>query len=184
MTAKIANKADMYAALARGDFGNTIPQYFSVADWCATNPRGMWGIRTLRPGGPCYMYVPTDRVLELARDLIARGHEINISQMIDATCRVTLWADVQDSDAGLVVYGVEYPPVGASWRATMPTYGKHWRGLAGLMVLRRHLNPSSLADLDVLRERYPGAVVELSACDRSIGRVPGRNAVVWEVRHY
>lgn len=181
---RITSKAQMYAMLAAGRLGNTIRQFFSVDEWRASRDAELypqWGVRTLIAGGPCRLFCPREEVA----DTVAKfGCAVNISMMIDAICRVTLWADIFESESGLVVHGIEYPPVGGSWRALMPTAAREWRGLAARMLLRRHLNANSLDDLDATFERWPGHVVELSACERCIGVIPGRNAVVWEVRSY
>jgi hypothetical protein len=185
--APVTKKSQMYRLLADGAFGNTIPQYFDLERWEADEAAQrvpVWGVRTLVPGGPCRLYCPREEIRETALRPEYRADGINISMMIDAIVRVTLWADVYDSEAGLIVYGIEYPPKGASWRALMPSQGREWRGVQAHMLLKKHLNANSLADLEALRERWPGHVYELSAADRPIGTVPGRNAVIWEVRQY
>ncbi|HYE77968.1 MAG TPA: hypothetical protein VEI97_08285 [bacterium] len=183
----VTNKKQMYALLARGAFGNTVPQFFDVDTW-EESPEYLryptWGVRTLLPGGPCRLHCPRDEVRATAERPEYAAAGINISLMVDAACTVTLWAEVYDSDAGLVVYGVEHPPKGGSWRALMPAVGRHWHGTAARLLLARHLNPNSLDDLEALRVLWPGHVYELSACDTEIGTHPGRNAVVWEVRNY
>lgn len=183
----VTSKNRMYPLLASGAFGNTIPQFFSVAAWRASGDSERyptWGVRTLSPGGPCRLYCPTAEVESTVADYEARGHGVNISLMIDAVCTVTLYADVYEGERGVEVHCVENPGKGASWRVEMPRNGKRLTGLAAKMTLQRHLNPSSLADLYALLEQYPGHVVELSACDRCIGTIPGRNAVTWECRQY
>lgn len=183
----VTSKNRMYPLLASGAFGNTIAQYFSVGAWRASGDSERyptWGVRTMTPGGPCRLYCPTAEVEATAADFESKGHSVNISQMIDATVNVTLYADVYEGERGVELHCVENPGKGASWREAMPRRGKRLTGLAAKMTLARHLNPSSLADLHALLEQYPGHVVELSACDRCIGTIPGRNAVVWEVRQY
>lgn len=176
----------MYRLLSEGAFGNTIRQYFDVDEWesCPDAQRiAVWGIRSLVPGGWCRMYCPREKVREEI-GYWTDGKAYNISCMIDAVRNVTLWADVYDHEKGLVVYGIEYPPKGGVWRQLMPSQGREYRGVDALVMLKRHLNECSLADLEALREKYPGHVYELSACTRPIGTVPNRNAVMWEVRQY
>lgn len=181
----IRTKAEMYRRLAAGEFGNTIPQWLDVGAWQrdpAAAAFAVWGVRSQVPGGPCRLHCPTAEVRATAARF---GCAVNISPMIDAAgATVTLMADVYDSPTGLIVYGVEYPLPGANWRQVMPRDGRQYDGLAARGVLARHLNPASLADLWALFERWPGHVVELSACARPFGTVPGRNAVIWEVRAY
>lgn len=185
MTERIGNKRQMYALLAGGAFGNTIRQFFSVSEWRAhpdSRRYPFWGVRTMTPGGPCRLNCPAGEVEATAAAYA--GHAVNVSCMIDRVLAVTLWADVYDAPGGLLVYGIEHPPRGGSWRALMPSQGRQWRGAAARLLLRRHLNASSLADMEAVLERWPGHVYEVSACDRCFGTVPGRNGVVWEVRDY
>lgn len=180
----IRDKGTMYAMLAAGRFGNTVPQWFSVDAW-EIDPGiarfGLWGVRSARRSGHPAMrlHVPTAEVATYARQHFADGP--NISPMIDAVSSVTLMADVWDSPRGLVVSGVEYPPPGTNWRSAM-LLPATWEGLAARRVLARHLNPNSLADLWEVLDAWPCHCVELSATDRCIGTVPHRNAIVWEVR--
>lgn len=184
----VRDKADMYRRLAAGEFGNTLPQWFDAARWAAENPAPLpfWGVRTLSAGGPCRLNCPAAEVVATFRGFEAAGFRAQISAMVDRVANVTLWADIWDSPAGLVVYGIEYPDTagGLTWRSAMPTRGRHWHGTAARLLLSRHLNPNSLDDLDAVREAFPGHVVELSAVDRCYGTVPHRNAIVWEVRSY
>jgi hypothetical protein len=186
-TEPVLRKSRMYSLLSAGAFGNTIRQWFDVGEWERSDDAAripVWGVRTLTPGGPCRLYCPRDEVRATAERPEYAAAGVNVSMMIDAVCAVTLWADVYDSDAGVVVYGIEHPGKGASWRKDMPSKGRQFTPLQSRLLLGRHLNPSSLADLGAVLERWPGHVVELSACDRCFGTVPGRNAVVWEVRKY
>ncbi len=184
----VLNKQDMYRRLASGEFGNTTPQYFSIAEWEKSGDAGrcgFWGVRTLRPGGPCRLNCPTNEVTTTALQL---GEAYNISMMVDRFATVTAYLEIWDSPLGLVVEGVEYPKTdeGWTWRNSMPDpqRRKQWMGTAARMVLRRHLNENSLSDLHTLIELYPDHVIELSALDRCIGKIPHRNAVLWEVRAY
>jgi hypothetical protein len=186
MEPPVTNKRQMYEMLAAGKFGNTIPQWFDVKEW-KRDPRSrhsMWGVRTLVPGGPCRLLCPRDEVEETCNLPEFQAAGVNISIMIDVITNVTLWADVYDSDTGLVVYGVENPERGGSWRKDMPSKGREWRGIEAKMLLRRKLDAGSLADVEASIERWPGHVIELSATERPVGIIPGRLAVVWEVRKY
>ncbi len=178
----ITNKTQMYAALAAGEFGNTIGQYFSVEEWEQSDDSRryqQWGVRSLTVGGPCRLFCPSAEVARTAKDF---NCPFNISCMVDVVATVTLWADVYDSASGLTVCGIEYPEKGGSWRKLMPVYAREWRGTAARMMLRKNLNPNSYDDLEEVFRRYPGHVIELSALDICMGVVPHRNAVIWECR--
>lgn len=186
-----SDKQSMYRALAAGAFGNTIRQWFNLDVW-QSSPEAdrveWWGVRTLTPGGPCRLNCPNWDVPRTALEFIDAGHRVNISVMVDKVATVTAWLEVMDAEGGLVVEGVEFPDTagGWTWRNSMPdpSRRRRWNGTAARMVLARHLNENSRADLSDLLAGYPGCVVELSALDRCVGTVPHRNAVVWEVRGY
>lgn len=183
----VTTKQQMYDLLRAGAFGNTVPQWMSVAEWAADPAAAgwpSWGVRSLTPGGPCAFYVPSGKVPSVAA---AAGGRVNLSPMVDAVAGITAWLEVWESPTGLVVEGVEYPDIPReTWRTAMPDPARRrsWAGLAAYMVLARHLNPNSKADLWDVLGAYPGHVVELSALDRCLGTVEHRNAVVWEVRSY
>ncbi len=181
----IRYKDEMYKLLAAGAFGNTIPQYFSLAEWYAANPPwdSIWGVRTLTPGGPCALQVHMLAVPQIVRDFAP--HKPNISVMIDAIRTVTLWANVLDGDAGIVLDCIEYPDTkaGSTWRKPLEPW-RHLEGVAARLMLHKHLNANSYDDLLNLMELYPRHVYELSAVEGCYGTVPGRNAVMWEVRNY
>lgn len=185
---RVGDKATMYRMLAAGKFGNTIPQYFSVHAWVQSGDADRyshWGVRTLKPGGPCRLNCPTTEVVSTIYDF---AQPCNISLMVDKVATVTAWLEAWDSPTGLVVEGIEWPDTagGWTWRNSMPDPAKRkrWEGTAARMVLARHLNENSRDDLWRVLDEFPDHVVELSALSRCIGMVPHRNGCVWEVRHY
>lgn len=183
----ITSKSQMYALLAAGRLGNTTQQFFDLREWAFhpdTCKYQWWGVRTLTPGGPCRLNCQGDAVPDTVWEFEKDGHRCNISVMLDRICRVTLWCDIWESPTGLVVYGIENPPDGGSWRALMPTQGRHWYGLAARMLLKRHLNANSYDDAMGLLEKYQNHVLELSATDRCLGIIQHRNAIHWELRSY
>lgn len=187
MSEVIATKKRMYELLAAGQLGNTTRQFFDINDWTCSPDASKyewWGVRTLTPGGPCTLNCHRDDVVTTAHTFERKGHAVNISVMLDRICRVTLWCDIWESPTGLVVYGIERPPVGGSWRALMPSQGRHWFGLSAKMLLKKHLNENSYDDAMGLLEKYDGHVLELSATDTLIGILPGRSGIHWELRLY
>lgn len=181
----VRSKRESYSRLIRGDFGNTVPVWFDLDVW-EREGRGLmptWGVRSMTAGGPCRLHTPADQVRATADAFLATGHVPNVSPMISNVATATLAVDVWDAPGGLTVTGAEHPAREFNWREMMKRPAA-WRGLAARHVLSRHLNPSSLADLYAVLDRFPGHVVELSALPVCYGTVPGRNAVVWEVRDY
>lgn len=187
----VTAKTDMYRRLAAGEFGNTIPQFFSVEEW-ESHPDSrrfaMWGVRSaaksMHPA--CRLNCPREEVAGYARRHFSDGP--NISMMVDAVAGILAWLEVWESPTGLVVEGIEHPKTwdGWNWRNSMrdTSRRKSWSGIAAKCVLARHLNPNSVADLMSLLDECPDHVVELSALDRCIGSIGHRNGIVWEVRSY
>jgi hypothetical protein len=174
----------MYKLLRAGKLGNTLASWSSVDEWKRSSDAqkyDWWGVRSFQAGGPCRLNCPVTEVEETVRRF---GGKVNISMMADRVTRARLWADVYDTDTGLVVYGIEDPPVAGSWRALMPSRGKTWKGLAARGVLGKYLGASERDDLEVLRDRYPGHVIEFSVFRDCVGILPNRRMVVWEVRDY
>lgn len=186
----IRDKATMYRMLSAGEFGNTIPQYFSVEAWKASGDDRryeMWGVRsaTVANHPACRLYCPADEVEAYA----AKHFDTpNISMMVDAVAGVLAWLEVWDSPTGLVVEGILHPPLceGWNWRNSMkrPERRKRFEGVVATFALRQVLNENSFDDLRDVLHRFPNHVVELSALNACIGSKPHRNAVVWEVRNY
>lgn len=181
----VRSKHAMYRLLEDGVLGNTIPHYSSLEEWQAVpeaaNPVLRWAVRTKVAGGPFYPHLVSSVVPEVVNCVVHYG--VDISVMLTSVGEVTFYGEAWDGLLGWSVSGREWPGHDHQPRAIMRAPCR-WTGLAARLVLERHLNPSSLADLNVLRDRYPGHVYEFSTLDRNYGTVPGRNAVVWEVRDY
>lgn len=192
MKPPVLSKADMYRRIVAGEFGNTLPRFFSIEDWEGPGRTGMWmqyelwGVQhTTIPGFP-------GTRLDVARRDVRRhvreefgGGDYCISPMAHQVGNVLWEGDVArdlDGAPGLLCCG-NVNPANGSWRTHMKK-PREWRGSAAVLLLRSVLDPNSYDDLMVLLDEYPGHVVELSALDAYFGTVPHRNAVVWEVRRY
>jgi hypothetical protein len=57
-------------------------------------------------------------------------------------------------------------------------------GIEARVLLRDLLWAPSYSDIETLLCIFPDHVVEFSAYDTPVGNLPGRNAVIWEVRNY
>lgn len=186
MREPITDKRQMYEALAAGILGNTLPQYFDYGIWMSAADFGRykhWGVRSILPGGPAFMYVPTVDVRTLLADLTEKHAAYNISPMIYG---VTLMANIYTGTTGLYVHYVEYPTEGVTWREhfATPNTSHEAHGVAAYNILKRHLNPNGLDDVYELLQLYPDHVVEVSVTSDCIGTLPHRNYVTWEVRRY
>ena len=57
-------------------------------------------------------------------------------------------------------------------------------GPGARLVLKSYLSEASYEDFLALGQLYPDCVIEFTAYEVFVGDIPGRNAVVWEVRNY
>ena len=179
----VRTKRDMYSRLVAGEFGNTNPSWDGVHEWgMRTTDYPLWGVRSKTANDPrTRLNVPTVEVFKYCYDngLL----DANISPMVKAHS-VHWEGDVcrRHDGPGLLCSG-NVGVVPGSWRTHMKK-PRLWEGTAADALLRQYLNENSYDDLMNLLDFYPDHVVELSALDHCFGTVPGRNAVVWEVRRY
>lgn len=173
------DKAEMYARLARGDFGNTNLAVTSLAAWAAYPDRDkfpLWGFRSLVAGAGYAFDVPRADVPAVAARFPGG---FNLSPMVDP--HLLFRGDLHDSPTGVELTGV----VGrrdVRWRPAFAAHARTWAGSAVGRVLDLFCNDASREDLRELLAAYRGCVVEFTACDRVLGTLPHRNCVVWEVR--
>lgn len=184
-TMNIASKQQMYEHLVRGDFGNAVPQWFSLHDWLAdpsTRAFPLWGIRSLTPMDKrMFLDVPIGDVPEMVTK--HHGGLANLSPMVDPF--MIFRCEVFEADfapCGLRVWGTADREL--KWREAFRHTAREWSGVAANAILRNYLWPNDYEDLMTLLERYPGHVVEMTVCDRAVGKIPMRNTVIWEVRNY
>lgn len=180
----ITDKATMYRLLSAGSLGNTIPQFFSLAEWEPhSRSYPLWGIRSLIGGGDRRMRlnVPTADVPAVYFP------GANVSPMIDAFAVIR--GEVIDSalTGGI---SLRYVPPDAvidprdPWRGSFRNFGRNVSGSAAVAVLKAYLWPDDYEAMRELLGEYPDHAVEFTACDRPVGVVPMRNCVIWECRQY
>lgn len=180
----VSDKRTMYRMLDAGEFGNTIPRWYSVRAWKDSGYRSdLWAIRSMTPGNwACSgLNIPTDNVEWLYYNWNKSGEGSEISPMVDHMLTARFHAHYGCS--GLIVWVVEGHRE-VPWRKAFETVSAHYEGVNARLVLRKYLNENSIDDLDIVLDKYQDHVVELTALDRCFGTVPHRNAVVWEVRRY
>ena len=185
-------KKQNYRLWQGGEFGNKLRAWRTVREWRDGGFVGSVVLRTLLPWGSgpvCYnlrpedvdgvvrewlsLGIPIDAIMvnEAAPNasVVLQGEYLNdvFSQGKDAT-----WAYFYCSRARKQMRDAlfEQSEVVVGWRADE--------------MLRREMTPSSYEDWQLLLDRYPGHVLEVSIYGHCLGDIPGRNALVWEVRRY
>jgi hypothetical protein len=67
-------------------------------------------------------------------------------------------------------------------RVALREDGQVASGLHATAILRHSMTERSWSDFEEIVLSYPGHVVEVSVYNHCLGDLPGRNALVWEVR--
>jgi len=187
----VLNKRDMYRRIEAGEFGNTLPRWYTLHDWY-NDPKGyedwqhpQWGIQsTSLAGDPrARLNYPRDDVYRYVVESGLDRDGVCISPMVTQYGRALWEGDVYDHpERGLICSGNLGPQPG-TWRTHMKS-PQLWEFTRARLLLRSVLNENSYDDLMELVARYPNHVYEFTALDVQFGTRPGRNAVMWEVRRY
>jgi hypothetical protein len=182
---RVATKAEYLDRAALGLLGNTMPSWPSVEAALADGHREPVMVRCRVPDSP-YMRadVPIAEAQSVIDEFVRRGARpgsLYLTHMTTAVGR-RLNAEVWRSPSGLYLH---YSTDQTHLRAALdgPT-ARHVQNATAYAVLRWACCPDSFDDLMELLDLYPDHCVELTAYDREIGSLPGRNTVIWEVRLY
>jgi len=92
-----------------------------------------------------------------------------------------LQGEVQRMEGGLYLYGTF---VKKPMNLGLAEKSFSINGFGALSLLQKSLYPQSYADLERLLEQFPDSILEFSSYSRSVGDLPGRNTVFWELRNY
>jgi hypothetical protein len=189
----VLTKKQNYRLWQGGAFGNKLRAWRTVDEWRAS---GSVGIRVVLRillsfgGGPCrYNLLPDDVegvVAEWTAAKIPR-EAIMVNEAAPDTV-VVLQGEYLNDVLGArddFHYGhLFYSRVAQYMHVALRQKSEWASGLRADLLLRGTMTPSSYEDWRVLLDQYPGHVLEVSVYDRCLGDVPGRNALVWEVRRY
>lgn len=183
----IWNKSQMYDLYQNGAFGNRSRSWLSVRDFendgCPCNV----GIRYKDPRGGAGPFVPNIHPDDLefeVHKLVSLGWHRRYMVLGEVTPDNKLLMNgelIEDESLG---YALHYSIIKTNMRASLKA-GPQWINGPGVMlILQSIFNPSSYADLRALLDNHPMAAIEFSAYSICLGNVPGRNVLIWEVRHY
>lgn len=190
--APILSKSQNHQLWQSGAFGNKLRAWHSLAEWRESGYRGKVALRTILPhGGGACIYDIDPLVLKSSYDTLARGvlpEHIIICEAAPAEV-VILQGEyanrVHDNADGTSSWDYfYYSRARRQMRDALREEHSVIEGLRARLLIERSLTPASHLDWLILIDRYPDHVLEVSIYDRCIGDVPGRNALVWEVRRY
>jgi hypothetical protein len=178
----IDTKQKMFAAMDRGSFGNHL-QSWTWREWLQSQHVGPAVIRYMEPGSGFYAEANDYQdVINHVSSMLCRGAKrglIRISEMAPDDW-LLIQGEVSDID-GLFTF--RHSSKKSRMRDAMKCCADHAYGLKAKNLLRSSMDASSYEDLQVLLDRYPGHVVELSVYARTVGLLK-RNTLFWEARAY
>lgn len=63
-------------------------------------------------------------------------------------------------------------------------YARNFGSIETRHIMRSYMDENSLSDVDDLLDLYPDATIEFACYRKTIGVLPNRNTIIWEVRDY
>jgi hypothetical protein len=184
---KIKGKAEMYKLYEAGAFGNKLRTWTSTDAFLADDYKGLVTLRykaAAGGGGWCAYDVPADKVTETVAQWVSEGADPALVAVNESAPdeKLIVQGDVgRLPEAGGFVFN--HASEKTKMRIAMKN-SQHSYGIEAQTLLREQLSPNSYDDVMTLLDLYPGSIVEFSAYAMNVGQLPGRNAVIWEVRNY
>lgn len=180
----VPTKTDMYELYQKGCFGNKL-RTWSLEEYLNNDFTGTVVLRYAGTGGggKAAYHLSRNEVPNVVAEWESEGlsrSRIKVNESAPDSL-LTVQGEVMRSEEGL---SLRYSRMKAPMRKALAEQPEHARGLSAVLLLRHTLNPSSFEDIMELLDLYDGAVVEFSAFSVNLGDCRGRNALVWEVRHY
>ena len=180
---RVRNKLENYRLWTSGAFGNRLRAWRSVEEWREGGFAGVVSVRYLGlGGGPCAYDVPEDEVEDIISDWLMSGFDPSLAMINESAPdeSIVLQGEYLNDPVPHLLFSTSK----ARMRDALRLEPQVLRGYAARLALESAMSPSSWADFEVLLETHPGHVLEVSVYSRTLGDVPGRNALVWEVRSY
>jgi hypothetical protein len=189
----ILSKQQNYRIWQAGGFGNKLRAWRTIEEWRASGFRGKVVLRTLLNvggSGLCRYGLSPDEVDGAFEEFAAAGvppELIMVNESAPDDSMIIQGEYLNDISVidGEVLWGwFFYSRAQPQMRKALADAPEWARGLRADLLLRDAMTPSSYEDWQVLLERYPGHALEVSVYGHCLGDIPGRNALVWEVRRY
>lgn len=175
---RIETKAEMYAAMKAGMFGNVNPHWYTYDEYLKSRYRKAVGIRSTTPGGLCKYNIGCQCIRkELSRHWPSGGFAI--SPMIESS-KLLIQGEICRTVGGLYLF---YSTHKAPMRDALAKQPMHAEGVKVKVMLEYYLDFYSLENLYRLLDFYEDAVIEFSTFSIPVGTLK-LNTVIWEVRHY
>ncbi len=184
----VLSKRQNFRLWQSGAFGNKLRAWPTITDWEESNYYGPVVLRVLTRecGGPCAFDIPRFAVRDTRHSIKFRDYPddaIMVNEMAP-----NHFVRLQGEYANEILAGHAgyffHSRLAGVMPAALRVCGAHAFGLAADLMIREAMAPASYEDWRMLLDQYPNHVLEVSIFDRCLGDIPGRNALVWEVRRY
>lgn len=166
-----------------GAYGNRLRCWRTIEEYEQSNFSGLVVLRYLEPNKPwCKYNLRKAEVQPVIEQFVSQGAQRSKIMINEAApdkyviFNGELWLGPHEE--------LLYSTVKMHMRPALAAQQLRAQGLYTRMLLRSLMTPSSYEDLQVLIETYNEHAIELSIYSICIGNIPGRNALVWEVRKY
>lgn len=187
MDISITSKRQSYNLWRQGLFGNKGGDWATVEDLRKSRFRGTVAIRYcgFAHGGIFIKDLQIQQVEPTLAKLHEQGWSLSdfyiLEQMSPDIVTYRINGELLNTPDGLALY---YSTDNALMRDALVKSGRQVWGLRTMLVLRHFLNPTDFEELMTLLDHFPGHVIEFSSFSRSVGLIPHRQMIVWEVRLY
>jgi len=185
----VTSKRRNFELWTSGAYGNRLRSWRSVAQWRRSGHSGKIALRVLGDTGDnrcTYDLLPGDVAAEYCKwlSLGVRDEDVVACEMAPDDQLVVVGEYHHDPLPDGSFRHFFYSRVRKSMRVALREGGRVATGLRATAILRQSMTDRSWEDFSELVLAYPGHVAEVSVYDHCLGDLPGRNALVWEVRRY
>lgn len=181
---KITNKNLCYELLYSGQLGNIIRSWHSIDELTGSGYTGTVTMRYVgeHGGNACEYGVPVSlvpRVMQQWEEYGLRPELVVFNESAPDNL-LLLQGELTRSERGVYLF---YSVEKTTMRAALKN-GVSVTGLRVKLILEHLMTPSSYEDVMALLELYPDHAIELGVYNKLLGKLPGRNTIIWEVRAY
>jgi hypothetical protein len=179
----VNNKRQNYKLFISGEYGNHLKSW-TLDEYEKSNFSGLVTIMYRGPfsGGPCYYDVTRLNVKTLILDIENRGFSRDDLLIYESAPddHIIIQGEYLNTAPGAFYFSTcRY-----KMRDALKVDGVNVTSIRGRIMLQNAMSPSSWEDFQVLLDKYPEHVIELSVYNKNLGNIQGRNTIIWEVRNY
>jgi hypothetical protein len=179
---KILLKEDYYLLYNLGLLGNRAVVW-NTFDEFLNSRHSLVCIRSKKVGVNTRYNIPRENVESEMKEMMSEGCEpedFKFNQSMPDS-NLIFQGEIMITPLGLYIL---YSTLKKPMKQGLNEESLHAFGLRASMLLEHNLSPSSMADINALLELFPDSIIEFSTYSVSVGDLPGRNTIIWEVRNY